>query len=99
MKDMIRVGDWVMWKGTWGSDAPRRVRITGMQLCAAERQKYGVPVTEVPATLKNYINFDLSSGNWAYGYQIELVSETESASVQTKPLGAEMSTNNAKGTI
>jgi hypothetical protein len=73
MKDMIRIGDFVMVRGAWGTEAPTRVQVHGMELCAAPRQKYGVPVQEVPATLKDYINFTLSNGRWAYGYQIDLI--------------------------
>lgn len=73
MKDMIRIGDFVMVRGAWGTEPPKRVQILGMELCAAPRQKHGVPVNEVPATLKDYINFDLNNGHWAYGYQIDLI--------------------------
>jgi hypothetical protein len=75
MKDLINVGDSVMWKGAWGSESAKPVRVTAMELCAAPRQKHGVPVTEVPRTLKDYVNFTLDNGHWAYGYQIELLDE------------------------
>jgi hypothetical protein len=75
MKDLISVGDSVMWRGAWGSESAKPVRVTAMELCAAPRQKHGVPVTEVPRTLKDYVNFTLDNGHWAYGYQIELLDE------------------------
>ena len=75
MKDMIRIGDFVMVRGSWGNEPPKRVQILGMDLCASPRQKHGVPVTEVPATLKDYVNFDLNNGHWAYGYQIDLLED------------------------
>jgi hypothetical protein len=64
-----------MWKGAWGSESAKPARVTAMELCAAPRQKYGVPVTEVPRTLKDYVNFTLDNGHWAYGHQIELLDE------------------------
>ena len=77
MKDLISVGDSVMWSGSWGSESAKPVRITAMELCAAPRQKYGVPVTEVPTTMKNYVNFTLDNGHWAYGYQITLMDDEQ----------------------
>ena len=67
----IRVGDEVMWRGAWGSQPPRKVKVLRMELCEYERQKYGVEVEEALLKDKDRLCIDLSSGNWAYGFQIQ----------------------------
>jgi hypothetical protein len=37
--------------------------------------KYGDPVESIPVAEKGGCVFDLASGNWAYGYQIEPVAQ------------------------
>ena len=88
MKDMIRIGDFVMWSGAWGTETAKRVQVHGMELCAAPRQKYGVPVTEVPSTMKDYVNFTLSNGHWAYGDQITLIDNEQVRTVRESSEGA-----------
>lgn len=70
----IKVGDSVMWRGSWGADAPRRVKVTGIELCEREREKYGTPVSEVSICDLARCVFDLSCGCWAYGSQISPLS-------------------------
>lgn len=70
MSDTIKIGDKVSWRGAWGSDPSRIVTVTGMELCEGEREKYGIPVEQVFVRDKDRTVFTLSSGNWAYGFQV-----------------------------
>lgn len=70
MSETIKVGDSVMWRGSWGADAPCKVKVTAIELCEQERGKYGIPVTEVFIRDLSRSVFTLSCGNWAYGSQI-----------------------------
>lgn len=71
--DVVRVGDTVIWRGSWGNDAPKQAVIESMELCKREREKYGIPVNEAYWSDKNRLCVSLSNGSWAYGYQIEAV--------------------------
>lgn len=70
----IKIGDFVMWRGGFGLNAPQKTSIVGIELCQ-NGDKYGNPVDEVDAELKDLCVFDLYSGHWAYGKQIELITE------------------------
>ena len=73
--DILKVGDTVMWRGSWGNDAPRPAKIDHMELCEAPRMKEGTPVRAVEWKDKARLVVDLSNGSWAYGFQIEPVEE------------------------
>ncbi len=70
----IKIGDFVMWRGGWGLHAPQKTSITGIELCQ-NGDNQGIPVDEIDAELKDHCVFDLYTGNWAYGDQIELITE------------------------
>jgi hypothetical protein len=73
MSENLRVGDVVWCRGGWGSDAPKRVTITHLELCVEAGDKYGVPVAELPWSEKSRAVVDMSDGHWAYGAHIEPV--------------------------
>ena len=73
----IKVGMTVVYRGGWGHDAPKEAKITSMELCECEGDKYGDPVKEAPVTEIERCVFDLNDGHWCYGYQID--------SIVTKP--------------
>ena len=70
-KDYLKVGDTVIWKGGFGSDAPKETIVQGIEVCH-EGNKYGKPVDKVEWSKVNSrkIVVDLASGNWAYGTQL-----------------------------
>ena len=67
----IKVGMTVIYRGSWGYDAPEKVKIEGIELCDCEGCKYGEPVDEVPVEDVRRCTFDLDNGHWAYGFQID----------------------------
>jgi len=71
----IKVGDSVRWRGAFGMNAPRVVRVESMELTDQPRSKYGDFVDEATEeeVKANRVVFSLSSGNWAYSDQIELI--------------------------
>lgn len=62
---MIKVGDLVDTK--FGVS-----EIIGIELCENIGDKYGIPVEEIEADLKDYCVFDLENGHWQRGLQITL---------------------------
>lgn len=68
-KIILKVGDQVMWRGSFGSDAPKKAVVENIELCRAG-QKYGEPVDEVSWSDKDKIVVDLDNGHWAKGHQI-----------------------------
>ena len=74
---MINIGDEVLWRGSWGTDAPMPAKIVSMELCQHEREKYGIPVTEAYDIDKNRLVVSLDNGHWAYGEQLSLIKHKE----------------------
>lgn len=70
--EVIKNGMKVVYRGSWGNDAPKETTIVGIELCK-DGEKYGEIVEEVPADAINKCVFDLADGHWAYGWQIEKV--------------------------
>lgn len=67
----LRIGAEVLWRGSWGSDAPLAARVTGIERTGGG--KYGEPVSEAPwvdVVGRNYC-VDLDNGHWAYADQID----------------------------
>ena len=71
--DVVRVGDTVIWRGSWGRDAPKKAVIEQMELCSRPHEKYGESVNSALWKDKDRLCVTLSNGSWAYGYQISPV--------------------------
>jgi len=72
MSKTVKIGDYVMWRGCFGADKPRRVRVTGLDVTDHPREKYGEEVDSVSWDLvrQNRVVFSLSNDSWAYSDQI-----------------------------
>ena len=66
----IKVGMTVVYRGSWGHDAPKEAVVEGIELCEQPYEKYGDPVDEVAIADVERSTFDLSDSHWCYGYQI-----------------------------
>ena len=72
----IGVGDTVVWRGSWGDDAPKEAKLINLERTKHEHEKEGWEVDEV-----QFINGEwefpfvctLDNNHWAYSYQIEPV--------------------------
>lgn len=74
-KTMVRIGDEVMWRGAWGNDPAKRVKVKHLEVTEHPGMKYGEDVKEVPwdTVRANKCLFTLDNGHWAYGKQIDPV--------------------------
>ena len=68
----LKVGDTVLWRGSWGQDRPKKAVVVGMDVTEYPREKYGYSVEEVgwEVVRENRVLLDLDNGHWAYGSQI-----------------------------
>lgn len=66
----IKIGMTVVYRGSWGHDAPKEAVVEGIELCEQPYEKYGDPVDEVAIADVERSTFDLSDEHWCYGYQI-----------------------------
>jgi hypothetical protein len=75
---IIKLGTEVIYRGAWGSDAPKRVKVVGLTLTDHPRDKYGKSVKEVTIddVKANKVCFDLSDNHWCYSDQIRGVDLT-----------------------
>ena len=67
----LKIGDMVIWKGSWGSDAPQQAIVEGIN----KGGKYGDPVDEIKwsQVYDRNVVVVLDNGHWAYGSQISRV--------------------------
>lgn len=73
-KELLKVGDKVMWSGSWGKDPAKEAIVEDIELCEVGK-KYGRPVSSVAweGVLNRSVNVTVSldNGHWAYGYQLK----------------------------
>jgi hypothetical protein len=67
---MLRIGDTVTWRGSWGSDPPRRAKVEQITATKERHMKYGTEVEELPWSAVERSIVSLDNGCWAYGYQL-----------------------------
>ena len=70
-KNVLTVGDTVIWKGGFGSDAKIDVKIVGIE--HTKGGKYGDSVDSIPwsQVYDRNVCVDLDNGHWAYANQIK----------------------------
>jgi hypothetical protein len=68
---ILKIGDKVTWRGSWGRAAPQTATVVSMDLCEQPGEKYGLEVTAAFWAHKDRLCVGLDNGHWAYGYQIE----------------------------
>ena len=70
----LKVGDTVIWRGSWGSDSPEKAKVEGIEI-NTHGGKHGDDVEECDwseVTRDNCI-ISLDNSHWAYGNQIKPV--------------------------
>ena len=68
---MLKIGDTVLWKGAFGTQAPKKAKVTGIEVCPTG-SKYGNSVDKVKWSIVNgesnkEVVVDLDNGHWARG--------------------------------
>ena len=61
----LKIGDIVNWRGSYGNDSAKQVKITCIEVKGSEVKS--VPWGEIN---NRDVVVDLSNGHWAYGYQL-----------------------------
>jgi hypothetical protein len=69
MSKILKIGDKVMWRGGFGTEAPKEAIVESIELCKSG-DKYGDSVDSVDWSKKDRIVVDLNNGHWAKGHQI-----------------------------
>ena len=70
----LKIGDKVIWRGAWGSEAPKQAIVESIELCGVG-SKDGKDVKSVAWTTfkdggSRSITVTLDNGHWAYGNQL-----------------------------
>jgi len=67
----LKIGDEVIWRGSWGKDAPKIAKVESIEI--TNGGKYGEQVDEVEwsKVYERNITVDLDNGHWAYASQIK----------------------------
>jgi len=87
MTDTIKVGDRVMWRGSFGSNYPRPATVCGITVTDWPREKYGQDRDEASLELvaANRVIFSLTNGHWCYSEQIDMVRTKKLWEILGKP--------------
>lgn len=64
----LKIGDKVIWRGSWGSEEPKEATIIQIEKTQYYREKYGVTV-EICNWSDNFV-VTLDNGHWAYNFQL-----------------------------
>jgi|WetSurMetagenome_2_1015567.scaffolds.fasta_scaffold1076548_1 hypothetical protein len=72
MSNILKVGDTILWRGSWGEKDPVEAIVDGMEE-VQPGEKYGEPVSQMEWSLvkQNYAVVTLNNGHWAYGCQLD----------------------------
>jgi hypothetical protein len=73
LRDVLRVGDAVNWRGGFGAHAGRVAKVLRMERVRLGESDGGTEVAEVPwdQVKSRALVVDLDNGHWAYGNQLE----------------------------
>jgi len=78
-KQYVKVGDTVMWSGSFGSAPEQPAKITQIDHCSGPHSKYGVPVEQVEVGELRNCCVSLDNGHWAYGTQLRPIPQGATA--------------------
>ena len=63
--EKLKLGDEVIWRGSWGKDLPKEVKVTCIEINDINVSSIGWDKVE-----SRDVVVDLDNGHWAYGFQI-----------------------------
>ena len=67
--NILRKNDKVIWRGSWGLDAPKEVVVLNIEkIKPGQRDANGIKVEEI--SWDDDFVVDLDNGKWAYSYQV-----------------------------
>lgn len=70
-KDWLNVGDTVKWRGAFGSEAPKEVKVNSIEICRdGDKNGRSVDCVEWSRVNSRNIVVDLDNNHWAYGTQL-----------------------------
>ena len=68
----LKIGDKVMWRGTWGRDMAKEATISGIEIgCGDTKNGREVSSVSWDTIKKGGVVVDLDNGHWAYGHQLD----------------------------
>lgn len=70
---MLKINDSVMWSGTWGSDIPKKAKVTGIEIGCVGKMGHTVGWTFWASIYDRNTIVSLDNGHWAYGNQISRI--------------------------
>jgi hypothetical protein len=75
MEDLLKIGDTVLWSGSWGSKPYVETKVTSIEVNCVN--KHGADANEVEwdKVVDKSVMVTLENGHWAYGYQIKPLNE------------------------
>ncbi len=71
----LKVGDTVLWKGAWGTEPEKKVKVIDIEKTTGEHSKSGTTVKKV--NWESTFVVTLDNDHWAYHYQLKPLTETK----------------------
>lgn len=69
MENNLYLGDVVVWRGAWGTEPPKEVKVNKIEITNRENEKSGASVNKVSWDEPYFVVF-LDNNKWAFKYQI-----------------------------
>lgn len=72
VKGILKVGDKVMWRGAWGTDAPKQAIVEEIETnCNGTKSGISADSVEWNEVTDRNVVVTLDNGHWAYGNQLK----------------------------
>ena len=73
MKNLLKIGDTINWKGSWGSDPSKKAKVTGIEVNCVSKDGDEVEVVEWGEVDSESVILSLDNDHWCYGYQVKQI--------------------------
>ena len=71
-KRILKIGDTVMWRGSWGRDIAKEAKIDSIEVgCGQTKHGRDVKSVSWETIKKGGVVVSLDNGHWAYGHQLD----------------------------
>ncbi len=68
--NVLKIGDIVIWRSSWGKDAPKEAKVTAIEINCVNKSGKEVSKVSWDKVDSRKVIVNLENGHWAYGTQI-----------------------------
>ena len=68
--NLLKIGDEVLWRGTFGMESPKKVKVIGIEITHGGKYGDEVDAVDWKEVYGRNVTVDLDNNHWAYAEQI-----------------------------